>query len=447
VVGHGCPWQRFLFRPAEGGFQRIVTATLGREFEPQGGSWDPGAFIVNTGISGYDGAAKQQWAVQGLSAPGIATGLRASFNYSGGIALTWNPVVGATGYVVKRSATSGGPYTVLATGVTAAAFTDTTAQAEVDYYYVVSSLAGSAENLDSAEAAAPRFRAWLRFDENSGTIAADSSAHGWNGSLINGPLWTTGRFGNAVGLDGSNDHVTLPTGVVSGLTDFTISAWVRLDTIGTWSRVFDFGSGTSNYLFFTAAGPGGAPRFAIRTPSVGEQVIDGSAPLSAGAWTHLALTLPGTTGTLYVNGNAVGSNRRISLDPSDLGNTTANFIGKSQWADPYLDGLVDDFRIYGSALKSAEIVALASQTEPSSLPVTDEELRAPLLVMGAGVASITAIKSVAGHSYQLQYGDSLLGDSWINHGAPQAGTGAGLSFVVPIPSQVPQRFYRLLIEP
>ena len=33
------------------------------------------------------------------------------------------------------------------------------------------------------------------FDEGSGTTAADSSGNGHDGTLINGPLWTTGRIG------------------------------------------------------------------------------------------------------------------------------------------------------------------------------------------------------------------------------------------------------------
>ena len=44
-----------------------------------------------------------------------------------------------------------------------------------------------------------------------------------------------GKFGNAVKLSGSNEFVNLPTGIVSGLTDFTISAWVNLSANPTWS--------------------------------------------------------------------------------------------------------------------------------------------------------------------------------------------------------------------
>ena len=49
----------------------------------------------------------------------------------------------------------------------------------------------------------------------------------------------------------------------------------------------------------------------------------------------------------------------MTLRPSHLGNTANNFIGKSTYpADPYFDGLVDDFRIYNRPLAAGEIAAL-----------------------------------------------------------------------------------------
>src|SRR5207244_1162593 len=76
----------------------------------------------------------------------------------------------------------------------------------------------------------------------------------------------------------SSQYATLATGVVSTANDFTISVWVKMNSFATWARVFDFGTGTTNYMFLTAQGPAGAgkPRFAIRTPSVTEQDLDSS---------------------------------------------------------------------------------------------------------------------------------------------------------------------------
>ncbi len=48
--------------------------------------------------------------------------------------------------------------------------------------------------------------------------------------------------------------------------------------------------------------------------------------------------------------------------PSDLGVTTQNYIGRSQFStDPYLNGLVDDFRIYNNALSASQITQVMNE--------------------------------------------------------------------------------------
>ncbi len=200
---------------------------------------------------------------------------------------------------------------------------------------------------------------WYGFDETSGTTAYDSSGNGRNASLINGPTWVAGRTGNGVDLDGSNDYVSMPSAIVSTLYDFTIAAWVRLDAVSTWSRIFDFGTGTTRNMFLAIRSGSGTIRFAITTNGNGaEQQINGNAALTTGSWQHVAVTLSGNLGILYVNGTEVGRNGNMTLRPASLGNTALNYIGRSQYADPYLDGRVDNFRIYNRALSAAEIGGL-----------------------------------------------------------------------------------------
>src|SRR5262249_30994499 len=79
-----------------------------------------------------------------------------------------------------------------------------------------------------------------------------------------------------------------------------------------------------------------------------------------GTWTHIAVTLSGNTGTLYVNGVAVATNANMTIHPADLGNTNQNYLGDSQYAaDPSLQGSIDDFRIYNRALSANEVTQLA----------------------------------------------------------------------------------------
>jgi GH43 family beta-xylosidase len=190
---------------------------------------------------------------------------------------------------------------------------------------------------------------WYQFNGN----ANDSGSSVQNGTLVNGPTFVTGQNGQAVNLDGSNDHVTLPAGIVNGMSNF----WVKLDTTGAWRRIFDFGTGTTVNMFLVPTS-GSSLRFAITTGGNGaEQQINGPA-LATGVWKHVAITKNGNTGTMYVDGVQVAQNTNMTLGPSSLGNTTQNYIGRSQYPDPYLDGQIDQFRIYNRALSASEILAL-----------------------------------------------------------------------------------------
>ena len=84
------------------------------------------------------------------------------------------------------------------------------------------------------------------------------------------------------------------------------------------------------------------------------------------AWSQLAVTLSGTTATLYVNGAAAATNTSMTLNPSSLGATTQNYIGKSQWPDPYLSGTVDEFQVYNRALSAAEVQSLLTSAGGSA---------------------------------------------------------------------------------
>src|SRR6266487_149937 len=175
--------------------------------------------------------------------------------------------------------------------------------------------------------------------------------------------WVAGKFGNAVKLSGTAQYVVLPTGIVNGLTDFTIACWVNPAAITTWSRIFDFGTGTSHYMFLTVSA-GAGPRFAITASGGGgEQQINQSGALPTNQWTHVAVTLAGNTGTLYVNGAQVAANTGMTLTPSSLGATGNNWIGRSQYGDPDLNAAVDEFQIYDRALSGAEIQALTSSAD------------------------------------------------------------------------------------
>src|SRR5581483_9806687 len=252
---------------------------------------------------------------------------------------------------------------------------------------------------------------WLKLNETSGTTASDSSGNGKNATLVNTPTWTTGLFNNSLSLSGTTQYVTLPTGIVSSLSDFTISTWVKPGSVSNWSRIFDFGTGTTAYMFLTPQnGATSVPRFAITTSGgAGEQQINANAALSPGTWTHIAVTLSGSTGILYINGVETGRNSSMTLKPSNLGNTALNYLGRSQYSDPYLAGSLDDFQIYKRALSASEIAAFAIST----IAPTISSGSAPAATSGTAVSLNGSVTSESG---------AVLGNLWSKTSGPGSAT-------------------------
>jgi hypothetical protein len=284
---------------------------------------------------------------------------------AGTVILSWWGSAYATGYTVKRSPRSGGPYTAIAHGITdLLSYTDTP-PADGAWYYVVTADTPAGESAATNEAGATvgvRLHTRLKFDEGSGATAADASGNGHTGTLVGGASWTTGIRAGAVALDGSSGYISLPDNILSDVSDFTIAAWVYWNGGRNWQRVFDFGTGINRYMMLTPCGDSGVARFAITVNGGhGERAIDSGAALPVAQWVHVAVTLAGNVATLYVNGAVAGANANMFLAPFRLPNTTQTWIGRSQYTnDPYFNGKVDDLRIFRGALSAEEVASIVN---------------------------------------------------------------------------------------
>jgi hypothetical protein len=205
-------------------------------------------------------------------------------------------------------------------------------------------------------------------DPGTGSLAAyyamendaqDGSGNDRHGTMIGGCGFGRGPagYGQALTLDGISGHVTLSIGrLVQSLRSTTIATWVNWAGGGAWQRIFDFGNNMSVYMFLTPSSGAGTLRFGITTSSnPGESMVQAPAALPSG-WHHVAVTIDGDTKEmkLYLDGQLVGSSATARL-PEDLGSTMQNWLGRSQWPDPYFNGSLDDFRIYNRALSEAEV--------------------------------------------------------------------------------------------
>ncbi|MCA9239119.1 MAG: RICIN domain-containing protein [Planctomycetales bacterium] len=190
---------------------------------------------------------------------------------------------------------------------------------------------------------------------------ANDSAGSNHGTAFGGPSYTTGPDGSpssAIQLDGANDYVQLPSGIASS-SDISVSTWVKWDGGSDWQRIFDFGNDTTSNMFLTPRSGNNTMRFGItQDGGFGEQVLE-TDPLPTGEWVHLTLTLGGQTGVLYVNGKPRVAGQ-IQLNPSDLA-PSLNYIGKSQYPDPTLDGAIADFQVHDYALSPLQVMDFVSR--------------------------------------------------------------------------------------
>ncbi len=177
----------------------------------------------------------------------------------------------------------------------------------------------------------------------------------FNATLVNGAsVADSGSRGKVLTLAGTGQHVTLPLSVGNART---FSTWVKWNGGAAWQRIFDFGVSANAYMYLTPTSANGRMRFGIKNGGA-EEGVDASVALPQNQWCHVAVSIDGNLGTLYLNGTPVGTDV-ISIRPWEL--LVRNlYLGKSQISsDPYFSGSIDDFRVHGRALSGGEIAQLA----------------------------------------------------------------------------------------
>jgi hypothetical protein len=193
------------------------------------------------------------------------------------------------------------------------------------------------------------------FDEGSGTVARDGTAGGHDLDLANDPEWVAGQAGSAVQYDGTDQYAQTAGPVVDTAGNFSVSAWVRLDSTGRFATaVSQDGSTTSGfYLQYSVADN----RFAFAT---GEGRALSDNPPITGRWYHLVGVHDANAGTytLYVDGArqaTVWHQATGDLAPGRLAVGRAFSGGRN--AD-FWPGTIDEVHVWNRALTAAEVAQL-----------------------------------------------------------------------------------------
>ena len=157
---------------------------------------------------------------------------------------------------------------------------------------------------------------------------------------------------NALAFDGINDYVTaninLPT------EDFTYSAWVKFNTVSRKESIFSVGGNNELIIIKNTDG-----KLAVWIDG-NERIVESSSTDTD--WHHITLTRSGVNATLYRDGVSVGSSTSVTSSPLSLGSCdlligSDSDSGCNGSLDDYLDGQIDEFRIWNDVRTTSEISA------------------------------------------------------------------------------------------
>jgi hypothetical protein len=195
---------------------------------------------------------------------------------------------------------------------------------------------------------------YWKFDEGAGTVAADSSGQGNNGTLNGNTRWVTGQLGGALDFDGNGDFVEVPHASSLSLTDaITIAAWtnMRANSSGEMAIVSKGGWAANDLPYELTETRGDV----IFWQFYNDQGRDGCSPNSPAAneWHHIAGTYDGQIFKCYIDGVFAEEWAYVGKMPQ---NTASVTIGKrSREAGTFFDGMIDEVAIFDRALSQDEI--------------------------------------------------------------------------------------------
>ncbi len=180
-----------------------------------------------------------------------------------------------------------------------------------------------------------------------------------------------GIHGQSVWFNGGTSYIKMPDDINLNVRDYTFAAWIKMTGLEKgWQRIFDFGTGTDNYVYFGIPYNTENLRVAYKINGNGEWNMDALNVTKANEWMHVALTQKGKTVAIYVNGEKI-CEKECEYTLNDLGDTRSNYIGKSQFtADPMLNAYVDDIYFEDRVFDDDEIKKLSKK--PSVVHKTED---------------------------------------------------------------------------
>jgi hypothetical protein len=203
----------------------------------------------------------------------------------------------------------------------------------------------------------PSLVAYWKFDEGSGTTAYDFSPNGLDGDLKNGPTYVTGKSGQALEFDGSDDRVEHAH---DSKFDFpgkmSVVAWVNANSTINELPIICKGTGAGGESFCLDIYNNKLRFFRRYNNGASVARADAGTTVSTGSWYHVAGVVDGSNVLMYINGTKItGTAYSGTYDT----NSHAVTIGsRQQGSGAYnfnMKGMIDEVGLFSDALSSSEV--------------------------------------------------------------------------------------------
>jgi hypothetical protein len=211
----------------------------------------------------------------------------------------------------------------------------------------------------------------------TGTIWYDLSYSGNNGTLINGPTYSSDNGGSIV-FDGVDDYVIVNSGAnILSNVNYTKTAWFYVTNFATANNIISSNGGGQHAFWLASgnklnAGHNGAWSTVVSTTT-----------LSLNTWYFGAVTFSTTSGwKLYLNG---------VQESTSVNTTTFTGIGDlsvgSYWSNNFFTGRISIGQIYNRILSASEI--LQNYDAQKSRYVSSVDPDAQAFITAAGITDPT----------------------------------------------------------
>lgn len=215
---------------------------------------------------------------------------------------------------------------------------------------------------------------WWKGDGN-----ANDSSDGNSGTLTNGATFTMGQIGQAFSLDGVNDYITIPdaNNLTPPSNNITLSAWVNPTSLSGGGDIVTKYSSATGRSWLIEYEADGSIYFAVHQNASGtlsQSALTSPGIISTGVWTHIVGVYDVNAQTIKIYKNGIQQTASINgtgissiFDSTTPVNIGSIFFGGIQTG--FLNGLIDDVRLYDRPLTSTEVLNIYNEGVGTICPI------------------------------------------------------------------------------